>query len=84
MSSHLEEMVGQVFCDEVIEALGGELDETADQVIEATLVLDEMRGVEVVPELHRADLAVLGEETARRKSVSLGGGMLRMFGVYVM
>lgn len=42
-------MVGQILGHEVIEALGGVLDEAADQVIEAALLLYEMRGVEVVP-----------------------------------
>lgn len=76
-------MVGQVFGHKVVEALGGELNEAAHQVIEAALVLDEVRGVEVVPELHRADLTVLAEESART-SVSLGERMLRVFGVYEM
>lgn len=59
-------MVSKFWGDEVIKALNRELYKGADHIIKATVVLDEMRGVKMVPQHHRAaDRAVLGEQTAK-------------------
>lgn len=58
MSAHLEEMVGQILGDEVIEALRGGLNQGAHQVIKAPFVLNEVRRIEVVSKEYCAERPV--------------------------
>lgn len=61
-------MIGQFCGDFAIKLLHRGEHKVSHQVIKATVVLDEMRRVKMVPEPHRgADRAVRGEQTTNKK-----------------
>lgn len=62
----LEEMVGEVLGDERVEALTGELGEASDNVVVTALSLDEMRRVEVIPQLDLTHLTIFGEQSEEK------------------